>query len=232
VGRARLAADQANAQRRIACLVFFDESALSLTPNVRRTWAPRDQTPTLAHPFNWKSVHGRRTVLRRQGWWRAAVLPRHAGHYRHRAVIEALGELRRFPRRGEGDAAVGRAAVAPQHRDARLDPQPTVLDGGRAPARLRACAPELNPVEGQRSSLKAVELANLATPGLGEVIDQPTAASNASGGCRTWPTRSSATPACRSHDPSTRRPGPLVRGVETTASPTTRSPTSSSSWTC
>jgi hypothetical protein len=35
-----------------------------------------------------------------------------------------------------------------------------------------ACPPELNPVEGLWSSLKAVELANLATPILGVVIDQ------------------------------------------------------------
>ena len=38
--------------------------------------------------------------------------------------------------------------------------------------RLPAYAPELNPVEGLWSSLKAVELANLTTPTLGEVIDQ------------------------------------------------------------
>jgi transposase len=45
-----------NAQRRRACLVFFDESALSLTPNVRHTWAPRGQPPVLVHPFNWKKA--------------------------------------------------------------------------------------------------------------------------------------------------------------------------------
>ena len=56
LGRRGLAADQANARRRRACLVFFDESALSLTPNVRRTWAPRGQPPTLTHPFNWKKA--------------------------------------------------------------------------------------------------------------------------------------------------------------------------------
>jgi hypothetical protein len=38
--------------------------------------------------------------------------------------------------------------------------------------RLPAYAPELNPVEGLWSSLKAVELANLTMPTLGEVIDQ------------------------------------------------------------
>jgi hypothetical protein len=51
-----LAQNQGNAQRRRACLVFFDETALSLTPNVRRTWAPRGHPPTLTHPFNWKKA--------------------------------------------------------------------------------------------------------------------------------------------------------------------------------
>ena len=38
--------------------------------------------------------------------------------------------------------------------------------------RLPAYAPELNPVEGLWSSLKAVELANLVAPTLAEVIQQ------------------------------------------------------------
>jgi transposase len=38
--------------------------------------------------------------------------------------------------------------------------------------RLPAYAPELNPVEGLWSSLKAVELANFVAPTLAEVIDQ------------------------------------------------------------
>ena len=38
--------------------------------------------------------------------------------------------------------------------------------------RLPAYAPELNPVEGLWSSLKAIELANLTSPTLAEVIDQ------------------------------------------------------------
>ena len=44
-GQGRLAADQANAQRRRACLALFDESALSLTPNVRRTCPSRVPAP-------------------------------------------------------------------------------------------------------------------------------------------------------------------------------------------
>jgi hypothetical protein len=38
--------------------------------------------------------------------------------------------------------------------------------------RLPAYAPELNPVEGLWSSLKGMELANLTSPSLAEVIDQ------------------------------------------------------------
>jgi hypothetical protein len=66
--------------------------------------------------------------------------------------------------------------------------------------RLPAYAPELNPVGGLWSSLEAVELANLTGPTLAEVIDQATAASSGSAARRTWPTRSSGTPACRSPD--------------------------------
>jgi transposase len=64
---------------------------------------------------------------------------------------------------------VGRAAIPPQRRDARLVEHPAVL---LVVERLTAYAPELNPVEGLWSCLKAVELANLTSPTLAEVIDQ------------------------------------------------------------
>ena len=64
---------------------------------------------------------------------------------------------------------MGRPARPPQprHRDW-LNTQRSWL----VVERLPAYAPELNPVEGLWASLKAVELANLATPSLGEVIEQ------------------------------------------------------------
>ena len=79
-----------------------------------------------------------------------------AGNYDTDRLIEVLKQLRRFLGGREGHPAVGRAAVAPQHRDPQLDPHPAVLAGGRA---APAYAPELNPVEGLWSNLKAVELA-------------------------------------------------------------------------
>jgi transposase len=64
---------------------------------------------------------------------------------------------------------VGWAARPPQPRHGGLAEPPPTLAGGRAPPRV---CPELNPVEGLWSSLKAVELANLTSPTLAEVIDQ------------------------------------------------------------
>ena len=66
--------------------------------------------------------------------------------------------------------------------------------------RLPAYAPELNPVEGLWSSLKAVEMANLTSPTLAEAIDQAHRGSSGSAAPRTLPTHSFAEPACRCHD--------------------------------
>jgi hypothetical protein len=65
---------------------------------------------------------------------------------------------------------------------------------------LPAYAPDLNPVEGLWSSLKATELANLTAPTLGEVIAQAQRGSSGSAGPRTWPTRFFVEPACRCRD--------------------------------
>jgi transposase len=44
-----MAADKKNAARLGAYLVFIDESGFLLIPPVRKTWAPRGQTPVLRH---------------------------------------------------------------------------------------------------------------------------------------------------------------------------------------
>jgi DDE superfamily endonuclease len=86
-----------NAQWRKACLVFFDEGALSLTPNVRRTWAPRGQPPVLVHPFNWKKASMAAAICYGVGGGGAQLcLHVHPGNYDTDTLIEVLGELRRF----------------------------------------------------------------------------------------------------------------------------------------
>lgn len=47
MGQAAVAAGKKNAARRKAALIFIDEAGVLITPLVRRTWAPRGQTPVL-----------------------------------------------------------------------------------------------------------------------------------------------------------------------------------------
>ena len=56
MGGATLASGKKNARRQRAWLVFEDESGISQVPVVRRTWAPRGETPVLTHPFNWQRL--------------------------------------------------------------------------------------------------------------------------------------------------------------------------------
>jgi transposase len=171
LGQGALAADSANAQRRRACLVFFDESALGLTPNLRRTWAPVGRPPTLIHRFNWKKASMAAALCYgvRGGGAQLAFHVR-AGSYDTDTLIKVLDQLRRFL---GGEKAtllwVGRAAA---HRSRAMRAWLATQRSWLVVERLPAYAPELNPVEGLWSSLKAVELANLATPTLAEVIDQ------------------------------------------------------------
>src|SRR4051794_19967409 len=47
MGKSGNAEDQKKARKLKAIIVFADESALQLTPVVKRTWAPRGKTPVL-----------------------------------------------------------------------------------------------------------------------------------------------------------------------------------------
>jgi len=51
-----VAQDQKGAVAESAWPIFFDESAISLIPPVRRTWSPRGRTPILRHRFGRKTA--------------------------------------------------------------------------------------------------------------------------------------------------------------------------------
>ena len=165
-----MAQDQGNARRRRACLVFFDESGVSLLPNVRRSWAPRGQPPVLRHHFNWKRASMAAALCYGLGGGGAELCFHvQAGNYDTDSLIGVLSELRCFL--GGQKATLlwdGLGAHRSRAMRAFLASQRDWL----VTERLPAYAPDLNPVEGLWSSLKAVELANLTTPTLAEVIDQ------------------------------------------------------------
>jgi len=58
-----LAPHKKGAQKRGAKLALLDEGGFSLKPSVRRTWAPRGQTPILKHHFNCKRLHAIGTLV-------------------------------------------------------------------------------------------------------------------------------------------------------------------------
>jgi hypothetical protein len=164
-----VAGDQANAQRRRACLVFFDETALSLTPNVRRSWAPVGQPAVLEHRFNWKKASMAAALcygVRGGG----AQLTFHitAGNYDTDRLIGVLSELRRFL---GGEKATLLWDGLPAHPSRAMQAWLNTQRHWLVVERLPAYAPELNPTEGLWAWLKGTELANLVCPILGEVIE-------------------------------------------------------------
>jgi hypothetical protein len=170
VGQGALAGDQANAQRRRACLVFFDDSALSLTPNVRRTWAPRGRPSTLVHPFNWKKAS------MAAGWCYGvrgggAQLCFHvrAGNYDTDTLIEVLQELRKFL---GGEKATLLWDGLPSHRSRAMSDWIRTQRDWLVVERLPASAPELDPVEACGPASRPSSWPTSPVRTLAEVIDQ------------------------------------------------------------
>jgi transposase len=161
---------KASAHGRRACVVFFDESALSLTPNVRRTWAPRGRPPVLEHPFNWKRASMAAALCYGvRGGGVSLCFHVQAGNYDTDSLIGVLGELRKFL---GGEKATLLWDGLPAHRSTAMGAWLRRQRSWLVVERLPAYAPDLNPVEALWSSLKAVELANLTSPTLAEVIAQ------------------------------------------------------------
>jgi hypothetical protein len=164
-----VAQDQKRARAKSAWLVFFDESAVSLIPPVRRTWSPRGRTPVLRHRFGWKKA----SMAAALGYRPDGTAARLCFHlqqpsYNTDSLITVLDQLAGFY---AGHKVVllwdGLSAHWSTKMRAFLDSQRDWLTAERLPA----YAPELNPVEYLWANLKDVELANLPTTTLLEVAD-------------------------------------------------------------
>jgi hypothetical protein len=122
------------------------------------------------HPFNWKKASMAAAICYGVGGG-GAQLAFHItpGNYDTDRLIEVLGELRRFL---GGEKATLLWDGLPSHRSNAMRAWLNTQRSWLVVERLPAYAPELNPVEGLWSNLKAVELANLTGPTLAEVINQ------------------------------------------------------------
>jgi hypothetical protein len=164
-----MAQDQKGARAESAWIVFFDESAVSLIPPVRRTWSPRGHTPILRHRFGWKKA----SMAAALGYHPSGQGARLCFHlqqpsYDTDILIGVLEQLAGFY---AGHKVVliwdGLSAHWSTRMRAYLDSQHDWLCAERLPA----YAPELNAVEYLWANLKDVELANLPTTTLAEVAD-------------------------------------------------------------
>jgi transposase len=133
---------------------------------VRRTWAPKGQTPVLRQPFNWKRLSSIGMIAYRPLTGQARVLfSLGPGNVASDWVMRGVCSLRRHVR---GPVILLWDGL-PAHRSTitrrYLEQQRHWLRVERLPA----YAPELNPVEAMWANLSARELANLCPETLGEL---------------------------------------------------------------
>src|SRR5437879_11205278 len=91
-----MASGKKNARRRKASIFFQDESGVSQRPSIRRTWAPKGETPVLIHSFNWSKI-SISTVLgyRWDGGRSRLFFQTRKGSYNTESLIAFLEDLRR-----------------------------------------------------------------------------------------------------------------------------------------
>ena len=149
--------------------MFWDESGASLLPVTRRTWAPRGHTPVIRHHFKWKRASMAAGLCYGSRGGGAAVAFHHQVGAYTTTLIGALEQLRRFL---GGQKATLVWDGLPAHRSHAMRAWLARQRSWLVVEPLPGYAPELNPVEPLWSSLKGVELANLA----GDTLQEVTAA--------------------------------------------------------
>jgi DDE superfamily endonuclease len=149
-------------------VVFWDESGVSLLPVTRRTWAPRGRTPVIRHRGKWRRASMAAALCYGSRGGGAALAFHHqVGAYDTETLIGALEGLRRFL---GGQKATLVWDGLPAHRSKVMGAWLRRQRSWLVVEPLPGYAPDLNPVEALWSSLKGMELANLAGETLQEVI--------------------------------------------------------------
>lgn len=153
-----MASGKKNARQQRAWIIFQDESGVSERPPVRRTWAPKGQTPVLTHPFNWSKISVAAFLAYRWDGRRCRLLFRiQEGSFNAERLIAFLRSLKHHFR---GQKVILLWDRLPAHRarvmTAFLNRQPHWLRMKWLPS----YAPELNPTEFLWGHAKGGELAN------------------------------------------------------------------------
>jgi transposase len=154
-------------------LVFVDEAGFSLRPSVRKTWAPRGQTPILRTRFNWKRLNAIGAIACRANGSEPEMLL----HLQPESVKSdaVMGFLDQVHREIQGKVLLiwdGLAAHRSKITKRHVEEQSHWLSVERFPA----YAPELNPVEYLWSAIKGKYVANRCCDYITELETTVTAA--------------------------------------------------------
>ena len=138
-------------------LVFVDEAGFSLRPSVRKTWAPKGQTPILRHHFNWKRLHAIGAIAcRADGSEPELLLRLQPESIKSDAVVGFLDQVQQ--------EIAGKVLVIwdglPAHRSKVVKDHIEARGDRLIVERFPAYAPELNPVEYLWSTVKGRYVAN------------------------------------------------------------------------
>jgi len=148
-------------------LLFQDESGVSQKPPLRRTWAPKGQTPVVVHPFNWKKMSISAALAYRWDGKRARMyFQMKPDSYDGTALIGFLKELKKH---FWGQPVILIWDGLPAHRSRQMQEFLAGQQDWLYVARLPGYAPDLNPVEDLWENLKGNELANQSADNLGAV---------------------------------------------------------------
>ena len=162
-----MAASQKNARADV-CFVFIDESGFSEGAVIRRTWAPRGQTPVLRPKLrSWRRASAIGAVGYRRSGQARIFLKLHRGEVRAKQVLQFLRHLlRHIP---------GKVIVLWDGLSAHRAVLVREWISGQARlrvVRLPAYAPELNPVEGLWAWAKGTLLANVCEDHLEPITER------------------------------------------------------------
>lgn len=159
-----MACGKKNARRRKAWILFQDESGVSERPSVRRTWAPRGETPVLIHAFNWKNLSVSAVLAYRWDGKRSRLyFQMRTGSYDSESLIAFLKDLRRHL---PGKKAILVWDGLPAHKSRIMKQYLHRQRHWLQEERLPGYAPDLNPVEDLWGNIKGQELANRCSEGL------------------------------------------------------------------
>lgn len=162
-----MAGSKKNARRRRAWIFFQDESGVSQRPSIRRTWAPKGETPVLIHAFNWSKLSICAAIGYRWDGRRSRLFFQiREGSYNSQSLIPFLDDLRRELR---GQKAILVWDGLPGHKSRVMKEYLHQQRHGLTEERLPGYAPDLNPVETLWGNIKGQELANRCADNLAEV---------------------------------------------------------------